>query len=220
MTAAEALRTLRANRLCFGAMMPADGLVAGSLASTPDVLRAAFHCVGTAPGIKLASACFLMDLRTPAPAGDETLVYADSGVNPCPDAGQLVDIARATAATCANGCAARCAPPWRPCAGSPACADGIPETCRPSSPVAARMPRPGRSTAASGRRSTRIAAAAIRGASSRKYSSTTAIPASRLVSRAEKSPGKPGSAAFRRPSGSGAGAPRRPPARTRSFRRA
>jgi phosphate acetyltransferase len=104
MTADEALRTLRANRLYFGAMMLAtglaDGLVAGSLASTPDVLRAAFHCVGTAPGIRLASACFLMDLRSPTPAGDETLLYADSGVNPCPDPDQLVDIARATAATC------------------------------------------------------------------------------------------------------------------------
>ncbi|MDD5704478.1 MAG: phosphate acetyltransferase [Kiritimatiellae bacterium] len=104
LTAEEAARILRTNRLYFGNMMLArglvDGLVAGSIASTPDMLRAAFQCVGTAKGIKLASACFVMDLRAPTPAGDGTLIYADSGVNPCPTAEQLVDIAQATAGTC------------------------------------------------------------------------------------------------------------------------
>lgn len=88
------------DRLYFGNMMVheglADGLVAGSIASTPDMVRTAFHCIGTAPGIKTASSFFAMDLAKPSPAGDKVLFYADSGVNPNPTAEQLVDIVVST----------------------------------------------------------------------------------------------------------------------------
>ncbi len=99
----EKAKSMMQNRLFYGNMMTkvgeVDGLVAGSIASTGDMLRSAFTVVGTAKGIKTGSSCMVMDLSTPTPAGDSTVIFADCGVNPDPDAEMLVDIAIATAQT-------------------------------------------------------------------------------------------------------------------------
>ncbi len=99
----EGARDAMKSRIYFGAMMSrmgmVDGLVAGSIAATADMLRAAFQCIGTAPGMKSASSTFVMDLAHPTASGDKVLLFADCGVNPNPDAQQLVDIALATCNT-------------------------------------------------------------------------------------------------------------------------
>ena len=63
----------------------ADGCVAGSIATTANVIRNALYGVG--PKGKLVSSFFLMQLA------DRAITYADCGVVPDPDAAQLAEIA-------------------------------------------------------------------------------------------------------------------------------
>ncbi len=98
MTEEQALETVR-RPLFFGAMMvregQADGSVAGANNTTADVLRAGIQCIGLAEGISVVSSTFLMIV----PGREKPLTYADCGVVPDPDAGQLASIAIASAGT-------------------------------------------------------------------------------------------------------------------------
>ena len=87
----EAALETAADVLYFGDAMvaagDADGCVAGATHSTPDVLRAAIHTLGVAPGSRLVSSFFLMILPNGQP-----VTYSDCGVVPLPTADELASI--------------------------------------------------------------------------------------------------------------------------------
>ena len=92
------------DNLYFASMMvrcgDAGGAVAGAANTTGDVLRAAFQCIGTAPGIKTVSSVFLMVTKNPEFGENGVLCFADCAVNPNPNAQALAEIAISTAQSC------------------------------------------------------------------------------------------------------------------------
>ena len=90
--------------LRWGAMMvkmgDADALVAGAENTTAEVLRAGLAIIGTTPGSKTASSCFVMQIPDNSWGADGALIFSDCAVVPDPSPDQLAEIAVSAAQSC------------------------------------------------------------------------------------------------------------------------
>ena len=100
MTPEQAFETVK-NNLYYGVMMVklglADGMVAGAVNSTSNVLRPCLQILKTAPGTKLVSAFFVMVVPDCEYGEKGAFIFADSGLNEDPDADAVSEIALSSA---------------------------------------------------------------------------------------------------------------------------
>ena len=97
----EKAEELVKNTIYHGVMMvksgDADGMVAGAITSTGDVLRPALQILRTAPNVKLVSSFFLMDVPDSTFGSDGVFAFSDCGLVVEPNADELGEIAIQTA---------------------------------------------------------------------------------------------------------------------------
>ncbi len=96
----EAMNSIK-NELFFGAMLVrkglADGMVAGAMNETANVVRSGLYIIGTKEGINTVSSFFVMILPDKNIGEEGILFFADSAVVINPTASQLADIGISTA---------------------------------------------------------------------------------------------------------------------------
>ena len=103
MTEDMARNLLGTDYLTFGVVMvkanDADGMVAGACHATAEVLRPSLQILKTAPGVKLVSGFFVLDVPDCEAGENGTFLFADCGLNQDPSAEELADIAETSAAS-------------------------------------------------------------------------------------------------------------------------
>jgi phosphate acetyltransferase len=101
MTTEIARDTLTKDYLTFGVTMvkagDADGMVAGAVNSTANVLRPSLQILKTAPGTKLVSSFFVMVVPDCDLGHNGTFIFSDCGLNQNPNAEELAAIAGSSA---------------------------------------------------------------------------------------------------------------------------
>ncbi|MFV0344580.1 MAG: phosphate acetyltransferase [Anaerocolumna sp.] len=101
MTPESAREALTKDYLTFGVTMvkagDADGMVAGAIHATADVLRPSLQILKTAPGTKLVSAFFVMVVPDCELGSNGTFIFSDAGLNQNPNAEELAAIAGSSA---------------------------------------------------------------------------------------------------------------------------
>ena len=101
MTMEKAREILLSDPLTFGVVMvkanDADGMVAGACHATADVLRPSLQILRTAPGVKLVSAFFILDVPDCEYGEHGTFLFADCGLNQDPSSEELAAIADTSA---------------------------------------------------------------------------------------------------------------------------
>jgi len=101
MTLEQAKDIIMNNNLYFGNMLVklgyADGLVAGAINSSADVLRASLQILKTDKNSKIVSSFFLIDVPNCEYGEDGVFIFSDCGMIPDPTSEELVEIAKSSA---------------------------------------------------------------------------------------------------------------------------
>jgi phosphate acetyltransferase len=77
----------------------ADGFVGGAVNTTAETVRASLQCIGPAPGVETVSGCFIVIVQDKKCGHNGAFVFADCAIVAEPSAGELAEIAIATAET-------------------------------------------------------------------------------------------------------------------------
>jgi len=97
----QATAMLNENPLALGCMLvkngDADGMVAGAVYSTADVLRTAMQIIKTAPGVSMVSSFFVMVVPNCEYGDNGVFIFSDCALVQNPDAAQLATIAQSSA---------------------------------------------------------------------------------------------------------------------------